>query len=241
MNMQESILKTEDNVNIAINHFDNGFDEVVIICPGWFMTKDSRAFYNMSQEFAKHMDVISMDFRGHGKSSGFYTFMSKEVMDLKTVVGYARDKYQKVYLLGFSLGGGLVVIHSANEHNVDKVISVSAPVDFWKIENHMWHPDAWIPTLFRKFEPARWLTVRPDLIIREKIKPIEIVDKITCPVMFIAGEKDPTVNQWHTKALFDKALCKKKYELFKNCRHAEDLFMDEKNKFMSLCLDWLKN
>lgn len=239
--MNEIILNTNDNIKIAANHYENGYNEVIIICPGWFMTKDSAAFKAMSEEFAKSMDVIAMDFRGHGKSGGFYTFTSKETLDLKAVVDFARKKYQKINLLGFSLGGALVVIHSAVEQNIDKVISVSAPVDFYKIENHMWHPDAWVPTLFRKLEPKRWLTVRPDLIIRKKIKPVDVVDKVGCPMLFIAGEKDPTVFSWHTKTLYDKAVCKKKYELFQNCRHAEDLFMDEKDKFMSLCLDWLKD
>lgn len=241
MTLKEILLKSEDNIKIAVNHFENNFNEVVIICPGWFMTKDSRSFSDMAKEFAKHMDVLAMDFRGHGKSGGFYTFMSKETMDLKAVVSFARSKYVKVFLLGFSLGGGLVLVHSANENNVDKVISVSPPSDFFKIENHMWHPNAWVPTLFKKFEPLRWLTIRPELFIRKKPKPLELVNRITCPVFFIAGEKDPTVFPWHTEALFDKAVCPKKYKLFKNCIHAEDLYIDEKEKFMSLCLDWFKN
>ena len=42
--MKELIIKTEDNIKIAVNHFSNNFDEVLVICPGWFMTKDSKAF-----------------------------------------------------------------------------------------------------------------------------------------------------------------------------------------------------
>lgn len=187
--MRELIIKTEDNIKIAVNHFSNNFDEVLIICPGWFMTKDSRAFMDMALEFSDYMDVLVMDFRGHGKSSGLYTFMSKESLDLKAVVNFARDKYKKVYLLGFSLGGGLVIIHSAVEKNVDKVIAVSAPADFYKIENHMWHPDAWIPTLFKKFEPKRWLSIRPELCLRKKLKPLELADKITCPVLLLPEKK----------------------------------------------------
>ncbi len=237
--MKELIIKTEDNIKIAVNHFSNNFDEVLVICPGWFMTKDSKAFMNMALEFSNYMDVMVMDFRGHGKSSGLYTFMSKETLDLKAVVKFARDKYKKVYLLGFSLGGGIVIIHSAVERNVDKVIAVSAPADFYKIENHIWHPDAWIPTLFKKFEPKRWLSIRPELFLRKKLKPLELAGKITCPVLFAAGEKDPTVFAWHTKSLFDNAVCDKKFQLFEGGRHAEDLFIDDKEKFMTVCLDWL--
>ncbi len=237
--MQEIFLLTEDNIKIGINHYRNNFEEVLIICPGWFMTKDSRAFREMSIEFSKYMDVLAMDFRGHGKSSGFYTFMSKETRDLSTVVNFAKEHYKNVYLLGFSLGGGLVLTYSALEGNIDKVIAISAPADFYKIENRMWRPEAWIPTLFKKFEPERWLSVRPEPLLRKKLKPVDIVDKITCPVLFIAGKKDPTVFEWHTRALFERAVCPKHYELFENGRHAEDLFMDEKDRFMNICLEWL--
>lgn len=237
--MQEIFLVTDDNIKIGINHYRNNFEEVLIICPGWFMTKDSRAFKEMSVEFSMYMDVLAMDFRGHGRSSGFYTFMSKETKDLRAVVDFARKNYKKVYLLGFSLGGGLVLIHSAQENNVDKVIAVSAPADFYRIENRMWHPDAWIPTLFKKFEPKRWVSVRPEPLLRKKLKPVDIVNKIVCPVLFVAGKNDPTVFEWHTRTLFNCAVCPKHYELFENGRHAEDLFMDEKERFMTICLDWL--
>ena len=60
----------------------------------------------MANLFSKSLDLISFDFRGHGKSSGIYTFTSKESEDIKSVVNYAKKTYKRVYLTGFSLGGG---------------------------------------------------------------------------------------------------------------------------------------
>lgn len=232
-------LRTQDGIKIAINHYKTKHDEVLIIAHGWFMTKDSRYFTDMSDSFSQNFDVITMDFRGHGKSSGFYTFTSKETMDLKAVVDYAKEQnYRKIYLIGFSLGGALVLIHSALEKNVDKVIAVSAPYNFKRIENQMWKKEAWSHS-FRKFEFIRWITVRPSLIIQKKISPINIVDKIEVPTFFIAGEHDKTVYPWHTESLYKKAKCKKHFELFKDCCHAEDLFYQEREKFMNLCNNWL--
>lgn len=238
--IKELFLKTQDEIKIAINHHKTGHDEVLIIAHGWFMNKDSSCFADMANVFSKNFDVISMDFRGHGKSSGFYTFTSKESMDLKAVVDYAKTQYSKIYLMGFSLGGASVLIHSALEKDVDKVIAVSAPHSFIKIENQMWRKEAWGHTL-RKFELVRWLTVRPSLIIGKKIRPIDIVDKIEAPTLFIAGEKDVTVRAWHGKSLYRKAKCRKHFELFKNCCHAEDLFFQEREKFINLCTLWLVN
>ena len=236
----KSFLKTQDNINIAINRFETGHNEVIIIAPGWFMTKDSKSFNQMAKEFAKTFDVIAMDFRGHGKSSGCYTFTAKEVLDVETVVNFARENYKKVYLIGFSLGGGLAIIHSATKQNIDKIIAVSAPHSFEKIENHMWKKEAWGET-FKKLEIKRCLSIRPSLILHKKVKPIDVVHKIKVPTLFIAGEKDPTVHTWHTKALYEKATCKKHFELFKDCCHAEDLFLHSKNNFMDICIRWLND
>lgn len=236
--IKQVFLQAADGVKIAVNHIEKGHDEVLIIAHGWFMTKDSSYFRDMSNVFSENYDVITMDFRGHGKSSGFYTFTSKEPMDMKTVVDYAKNQYSKIYLLGFSLGGALVLIHSALEKDVQKVIAVSAPHSFIKIENQMWKKEAWSHSL-RKFELIRWVTVRPSLIIGKKIRPIDIVDKIEVPTLFVAGKQDVTVRAWHTKSLYRVAKCEKRFELFENSCHAEDLFYQQRAKFIRICNDWL--
>ena len=240
--MNEKFLYTKDNIKIAINHYESNCDSVVIVCPGWFMTKDSKAFKMLSNDLNKKFDVVTMDFRGHGRSSGFYTFTAKELFDLREVVDYAKNEcgYKKIYLLGFSLGGALVLLYGSEFQSADRIIAVSAPADFMKIENRMFMPQAWIPTLFQKFEPKRWLTIRAGFPFLKKIKPIDVVSKINVPTLFIAGEKDPTVFPWHTEALYNKAVCKKQYKLFKNANHAEDLYHDFPEEFLNLCVEWFE-
>lgn len=237
--MKEIFLNTKDNIKIALNHYKNGHDSVVIIVHGWYMTKDSKAFSQMSECFSKKFDVITLDCRGHGKSSGLYTFTAKETQDIEAVVDFAKLEYKKVYLAGFSLGGALVILHAAIKNDIDKIIAVSAPVSFEKIENQVWHPNAWIPTL-KKFELKRWFSIRPSVVPYKKIKPVDVVDKVKIPTLFVAGGRDVTVKKWHTEALYEKAVCKKKYELFEKCIHAEDIFLEDKKRFMDVCINWLE-
>lgn len=187
--MQEVFLKTLDNIKIAINHYSTNRNSVIIIAPGWFMTKDSKIFKKMAKALFKTFDIISMDFRGTGKSGSFYTFSAKEEQDLNCVINYAKTRYEKIFVLGFSLGGALSIISGAKNKNINGIIAVSAPTEFYKIENKMYSPDAWIPTLFQKFEPLRWLTIRAGNPFLRKEKPIDLVQKITVPTLFIAGEK----------------------------------------------------
>lgn len=239
--MKEISLKTKDNIKIAVNYHNNGHESVVIVAPGWCMTKDSNVFKEISKDFSTEFDVLSMDFRGHGKSGGFFTFTSKEHLDLDAVVKYAQsENYKNIYLAGFSLGAAVALIYASQNDNINKVIAVSAPCDFDKIENHMWKKEAWEET-FKKFELMRFLSIRMSIIISQKIKPIDIIEKVKCPTLFMAGEKDPTVYPWHTKALYDKAVCPKEYKLYENGFHAEDLFLYFKDDFSTLTHNFLKN
>lgn len=237
--MNEVFLKTCDNVKIALNHYKNNLDSVIIIAPGWCMTKDSNAFSKISDVFIRYCDVICFDFRGHGKSSGLFTFTAKEPYDLKAVADYAKEcRYKKIYLLGFSLGAAIVLIH-ASENHVNKIIAVSAPYDFEKIENHMWKKAAWLET-FRKFELNRFLSIRPCILPLKKIKPGDIIEKVNSPTLFMAGENDPTVYPWHTEKLYSEALCKKEYKLYLSGCHAEDLYLHYPETFAEDCINWLQ-
>jgi len=238
--MEEIFLKTPDNIKIALNYYNSGKNSAVIICPGWFMTKDSAIFRKLSEDFAKYYDVAALDFRGTGRSAGLYTFTSKEEFDLRTTVDYLKTKnYKNIYPVGFSLGGAIVINYAAKYGGIDKIIAISAPVDFWKIENHMYSPDAWIPTLFQKFEPLRWLTIRAGNPFASKIRPVDSVKALKVPALFIAGEKDPTVCPWHTEKLYNTATCPKTYKLFVNARHAEDIYHDFPEEFINTCVGWL--
>lgn len=239
--MDNLFLKTRDRVQIAVNHYCNGKDEVVIVAPGWCMTKDSDAFSKISEMFSKFYDVISFDFRGHGKSGGMYTFTSKELMDLDAVVRYARKaKYSKIYLAGFSLGAAESVIYASKSRFIDKLILVSVPSSFEKIENQMWKKEAWGET-FKKFELDRFASIRPYPVPMKKERPVDVIKKIKIPTLFLAGEKDPTVHSWHTEELYNEAVCTKYLKVFDKGCHAEDLFLHFKEEFEEICIGWLKN
>lgn len=238
---KEITLTTSDNVRLRANYYDDcNSDSVVIIAPGWCMTKDSNAFLQISNDFRNYFDVLSFDFRGHGRSAGLYTFGAKEESDLDTVVTFAKEKkYKNIYLAGFSLGSMIALIYCAKENiAVKKLIAVSAPADFDKIENKMWKKEAWGET-FKKFELFRFLSIRPSVIPYKKVKPIDIIDNLKIPVLFIAGRKDPTVCYWHSEKLYENAKCPKKFKVFENGIHSEDLYLHFKKEFMETCLDWL--
>ena len=237
----EIFLKTEDNTKIAVNHYDNKRDFVIIIAHGWYMCKDSTVFKAMSADFFENSDVITFDFRGHGKSSGFYTFTANEHQDIKTVINYAKQRYSRIGLIGFSLGAAISIIHSAKYNDIDSLVAVSAPVSFDKIENHFFKKEAFIPT-FKKFELWRSLSIRPGNLLLKKINPIDVIHKIeSAPILFMTGGNDPTVHPWHSQELYDKARENKALTVFHDNFHAEDLYISSRERFINTCNSWLSS
>lgn len=238
-NLKSGFLVTDDDVKIAYNHISKGRDTVLVIAHGWFMSKDSWAFLKIAESFAKYYDVITFDFRGHCKSSGKYTFGYKETKDLSAVVDYAKQNYRKVYLMGFSLGSLISIDYCAKRNNnVDKLVLVSAPTDFKKIENNVFSPNAFIPTL-KKFEFKRWTSIRFSSPFKNKPVPIDLVGKISVPIFFIGGEKDPIIRIWHNHELFEHANGAKKELVIERGKHAEDIYLENEDLFVNTCIDWL--
>ena len=240
MNICSGILTTSDNIKIAYNHISCGHDSILVIAHGWFMSKDSAAFREMSNDFSKNFDVICFDFRGHSKSSGFYTFGARETADLSAVIDYAKQKYNKIYIIGFSLGSLISVNYCAKNSDVDKLILVSAPVLFDKIENNVFSPKAFIPTI-KKFELKRWFSIRFLSPFLSKPKPVKLIRKINIPTLFIAGEFDPIIKLWHNDRLYKIAKCIKKKIVIPKGKHAEDLYLEQKEFFLKSCIEWLEN
>lgn len=236
---EELYLTTPDKIKIALNHYKKDGKHAIVIAPGWTMSKDSKFIVEIAKLFSDFSDVISFDFRGHNKSSGAFTFTGKESKDLATVINYAKNHYTKIYLVGFSLGGATSIIYSAGNKDIDKLITVSPPHSFKKIKHYGWLVD-FIKNPFGKYEFRICKTLRPSPIIVKKTRPIDVVDKIIAPTLFIAGGLDPITPNEDTKSLYEKAICQKKFELFKNCNHAEDLICQDKEKFIKICIDWLK-
>ena len=53
-------------------------------------------------------------------------------------------------------------------------------------------------------------------------------------------QKDPIVYPWHTRVLYEKAVCPKMLKIFQQGKHAEDLYLEDSENFLKICVDWIK-
>lgn len=241
-NEQFSTLPTDDGKRIAFYHYRGGHSKAIIIAHGFFNNKDAFLFKDIAEAINKHYDVITFDFRGHGKSSGLFSWTTHEPLDLRAVISYAKEMhYLKIGVLGFSLGASVALIEASRNSDIDSLIVVSAPHDFWKINYHFWEYDMLEDLKLNMGKKGIGKGVRPGNPFLQKIRPIDIVDKISPkPLLFIHGEKDWLIKPKHSKKLFERAGNPKALEIIKDGGHAERIFDVFPQQFENVCIDWFR-
>ena len=237
------MLTTIDHKKISFQHFKNGYHTVIIIAHGYYNSKECVVLQQLAQALGGDYDIFMFDFRGHGKSSGVYTWASREGNDLRAALDYIAPQYPKIGLIGFSFGASISINLLANDKRVDSLICVSAPSDMSRIDYWFWASDWKGDTVYTFLNPRGRIGkgVRPGPFWLAKEKPIDNIGKVTIPVMFIHGSRDWVIRPWHSEALFKKAGGIKKLISIKNGPHAEYLMRDYPEQFVAETKNWFRD
>lgn len=238
--MPEIMLETRDGQRISAVHYDHGHKKVVVLAHGFFNNKDVHLFKELARKIGESYDVIAFDFRGHGKSSGLFSWTSRESADIRAVIEYAQGfRYEAVGLIGFSLGAAISLIEASRNPAVKTVISVAGPYSFWQINFHFWEPGMLDDLRLNLGYKGRGKCIRPGNIFERKTIPLSIVDKISPrPVLFVHGADDWLIKPSHSQKLYERAGAPKAIKIIPHGGHAELLFDEFPDLFMATCLDW---
>src|SRR5664279_923155 len=77
--------------------------------------------------------VLAPDLRGHGHSGGLSTAGDLELHDIAAAVGWLRAAgYERVAVVGWSMGGSIVLRYAGLGGDADAVISVSSPGEWFE-------------------------------------------------------------------------------------------------------------
>ena len=232
-------LQARDGTRVSFDgHHQSDRQTVLVICPGFFQSKETATFQQLARVLADGQDVLCMDFRGHGSSSGLFTFSAREDAELEAVLAWAKARYPRVLVMGFSLGGAIAInTVSRQRQGIGGLIAVSAPAAFEDIEFKFWTPQA-IRTGLRGL--GRGAGCRPGNPFLKKRRPVEQVARLEgIPLLFIHGTRDAIVGIRHSRRLFTAAKEPKQLELIEGGSHAEALFRDDPRGFEALVSAWL--
>lgn len=233
-------LTTPGGVAIALDHYQaDGRESALVICPGWFQSKDTPTFRRLSEALAATYDVLAMDFRGHGRSSGLYTFSARESEDLETVLRWAEGHYARLGLIGFSLGGAIAINTLVRYRpGVRTLVTIGTPASFEAIEFKFWTPTA-LRTGLRGLEPGAGCRFGYPLLAKER--PVDNLARLhDLPILVIHGARDAIVGCRHAEWLYAAANPPKQLEIVPDGGHAEALFRERPAWFLERLGAWLR-
>ncbi|MCX5665870.1 MAG: alpha/beta hydrolase [Candidatus Omnitrophica bacterium] len=233
-------LYTSDNIPISYDHHKKGFDSIVIVCPGFFNSKDNKWMRKTVDMLTPEFDVMIFDFRGHGKSGGVYTWSAKENLDVDAVASYAAQQgYKKIGILAFSLGAAAAVNDAATRNDIKSMVLINCPSAFNSIDYHFWEPGMWVD--LKDNIDSKWegKGAKTGNIFIAKESPLDNIGRIKdTSIMFISGDKDWIIKPRHSAKLYDAAKGYKKIEIIKGGFHAERLIQYQYEIMRDLIIDW---
>jgi fermentation-respiration switch protein FrsA (DUF1100 family) len=195
---EELTLTTADEVSLAATLLRRGNAALVVIAHGFAASRRATSIVWLADELAGPYDVLTFDWRGYGGSGGLASLGGAEALDLAAVLSAARELgYSRVALIAESMGGliSLATLGAAAGDPVfpwpDAVIAVSAPADYELTAGLR-------PQMVKYVAPVSWLRpVAPLLGFRlgevRLPRPLDVVDRITTPLMLVHGDRDNTV------------------------------------------------
>jgi uncharacterized protein len=148
-------------------------------------------------------DVLCYDARGHGSSEGHSTLGDLEQHDVAAAVEAARDRSDRVVLVGASMGAIAALRYAAATQGIAGVVSVSCPAR-WRLPRNLRGVLAAGLTrtgVGRAFA-SRWLRVQIAARWTNPAPPIELVPQVRAPVAFVHGAADRFVPATDAEELF---------------------------------------
>jgi len=209
------VLHSQDGVRLAARHWDPGVRDVgAVVAHGFTMHSGRADLQRISRVLAgAGIGVVALDFHGHGASSGRVTAGADEIHDVAAAVAWLRNAgYERVAVLGWSMGGTAVVRYAGLGGDADAVVSVSAPgvwfergtrpmrVLHWAFETRTGRATTRVLKRTR-IAPDAWSTVPQ--------APAEVAGEIAPrPMLIVHGERDrylPLAHAEHLSAAAPKA------------------------------------
>jgi len=232
-------LNTSDNHRIQYDQFKAGFKKVIIIAHGFFNSKQAVILKQLGESLNDKYDVILFDFRGHGQSKGLFYWTAKEYLDLLGIVDFASRSYEKIGLIGLSLGAATSIIAASKTSLINSIVAISAPTELGKIDYRLWMLNIKNDLFYNLFGEGRHgKGVRPGPFWFKKEKPLEVVKKTAIPIFYIHGDADWVIRYSHSEELYENTAAVKRISIIKNGPHAEYLFLEHKDEMLRLILDW---
>ncbi len=189
----------------------------VILCHGMVSSKESLKLVHLGESLGRAgYTALRFDFTGAGESTGEFGSITctRQVEDLKAAhVLLMQRGVARVAILGSSMGGTTALVYAGAAEGVAALVTLAVPFNPRELLERDFPPEAvaaWRARGFIEFDGHRLTTD----FLEEALTLVvaAAVARITCPVLVIHGDADPTVpveqaRQLHAALHGEKRLC----------------------------------
>ncbi|NLG50563.1 MAG: alpha/beta hydrolase [Chloroflexi bacterium] len=206
---QLSLLLSQGHPALAVAHFRQGHPRLVVTAHGLMRSMNDQQMAQLVGVLAERYDVLTFDFRGHGRSEGVSALhFGQAAEDLLRVLHYAASlHYEQVAVIGYSMGAAAAIIAAAQGAPVDAVVSVSCPTpppargdEPLQLNTRLWRWWAWL--MGTRIAPTLRIGQWPHTVIA-RVSPI--------PLLIVHDGLDTLVSRSGSERLFAAARPPKDY------------------------------
>lgn len=202
----------------------------LVICVHGFTSHSMRECSAYIPVFDKiGIDALLVDDRAHGESEGKYTsFSVLDRIDVKGWIDTMKPRYDKIYLLGISMGAATVaMVAGENPDLVSGVVfdcGFTSPAEEFEAMVRKYCPHMSGKPIF--FFGSLWCKLILGFDFR-KVSALEKVKNAKCPFLFIQGDNDPTVPKYMSDKMFEACGSEnKRQEIFLGAEHVSCFYVD---------------
>lgn len=236
---QEGQVETSDRIRLVYDHLVSGADTLIVVSHGIFGHRRLPELEQLARRLAGPFDVLTFDCRGHGESSGRFSFGMHEWRDLADLVDQMRGDYRAVAGIGFSFGGFHTCVAAARTGCFDAAVLVSTPKDLF-IADHLPSGRGLLGSLplmtKRKRRRARF-----GFELGRRVTPLQCIGDIAVPLHIVHGDRDWLVHHRHALELHRRARVPTALSILDGGVHAEYLITQMPQRFLPLLQNWLSD
>lgn len=244
-------LETRDGVRLHLLRTRGGPGAVRLLLPGFHRRAETWTHVAMAHRLATRGPTFALDFRGHGRSEGRYTFGQEEVADVEAALEALRAAgYREILVVALSMGGYLA-IRTLGERpeawpEVRGLVTISAPARWARVYPRL---DLRIPLQVRlPPRERRWPPrIRMRSLVGARPEAAEVVHRLPCPLQIHHHRSDWLIASSHGEELARRAHPSREYHLYGGdgrVDHADNLvrrrfgeIMGRVETFLEACLE----
>lgn len=241
--------KTSDGQRIDTDFYQSQSAEaqhtaIAIVAPGFGQYRKSRTSLAICGGLSEKLDVLCMDFRGTGTSTGYYSFGEHEPLDLEPILSWAKGRYEKVNLIGLSIGAyaaGRAAVEWPG--TISNLLLISCPTRVEDIITSGGVVDNLIQLLVSQgvqLDTGSTVFFRWGPIFGKKPNLAKIDSVIGVPVSFLVGESDHLVYEGLSRKVYEALPGEKNWDIFPKGSHADAMYIQDPQRFMSWIMTHLE-